>query len=160
MRSQAVVFSTLKSGSTELRCRVFRSDGSVFVWVFVETWAVELAEGDSNCWLAFFFFLISAAISTLCAAWILLVLNIVKWWTENSPLPFCRWRNALTAPGFVLNFLLYSPLYVSFSVNDAFTDVNFTYAIGSNAPPYQDRAWLLNFKLVTIYSNNIKSSGW
>ena len=47
--------------------------------------------------------------------------------------------------------MLLQNVYVSFSVNDAFTDVQITHALDTNILPYNDRAWLLNFTPVTIW---------
>ena len=48
--------------------------------------------------------------------------------------------------------MLLQNLYVPFSINGAFTDVQVTHdAMGTNTPPYHHRCWLLNFVLVTIW---------
>ncbi|MED6237276.1 hypothetical protein ATANTOWER_021960, partial [Ataeniobius toweri] len=47
--------------------------------------------------------------------------------------------------------MLLQNLYVPFSNNDAFTDVQVTHdAMGTNIPPYHQRCWLLNFTLIII----------
>ena len=44
--------------------------------------------------------------------------------------------------------MLLQNVYISFSVNGAFT-VQVTHAVGTNTPPYHDRPW--NFTVVTIW---------
>uniref|UniRef100_A0AAR2KV92 Uncharacterized protein n=1 Tax=Pygocentrus nattereri TaxID=42514 RepID=A0AAR2KV92_PYGNA len=46
--------------------------------------------------------------------------------------------------------VLLQNLYVPFSINGAFTDVQVTPAMGTNPPPHHQRYWLLNFALKTI----------
>ena len=41
-------------------------------------------------------------------------------------------------------------LYLPFSIDVAFKDVQVTHAIGTNAPPCRYRCWLLNFTLMTL----------
>ena len=47
--------------------------------------------------------------------------------------------------------MLLQHLYVPFSINGAFTDVQVTHAMGTNIPPYHHICWLLNFLLITIW---------
>ncbi len=42
-------------------------------------------------------------------------------------------------------------LYVLFSINDAITEVQVTFAKGTDTTPYHDRPWLLDLLLVTVW---------
>ncbi len=42
-------------------------------------------------------------------------------------------------------------LYVLFSINGAITEVQVTFAKGTDTTPYQDRPWLLDLLLVTVW---------
>ncbi|MEQ2291216.1 hypothetical protein AMECASPLE_011155 [Ameca splendens] len=46
--------------------------------------------------------------------------------------------------------MLLQNLHVPFSINGAFTDVEVTYAIGTDTAPYHHTGWLLNLALITM----------
>ena len=46
--------------------------------------------------------------------------------------------------------VLLQTLYVPFSINGAFTDVQVPHATGTNTAPYHHRCWLLNFASITV----------
>ena len=46
--------------------------------------------------------------------------------------------------------VLLQNLYVPFSINGAFTDVQVPHATGTNTAPYHHRCWLLNFASITV----------
>lgn len=47
--------------------------------------------------------------------------------------------------------MLFQNLYISFSINDALTDVPATHILCTSAPPYNHKGWLLNCKLITSW---------
>ncbi len=47
--------------------------------------------------------------------------------------------------------ILCSKIYVLFSINGAITEVQVTFAKGTDTTPYHDRPWLLDLLLVTVW---------
>ena len=47
--------------------------------------------------------------------------------------------------------MLLQNLYVPFSTDGAFTDVQVHHSTGTYTPPYHHRCWLLNFALITVW---------
>ncbi len=74
----------------------------------------------------------------VCRMWFCIVLLKYAWTSLEK---MSSWRQHIVLPN----------LYVLFSINGAITEVQVTFAKGTDTTPYHDRPWLLDLLLVTVW---------
>ncbi len=83
-------------------------------------------------------FLRSQDFCNVCRMWFCIVLLKYAWTSLEK---MSSWRQHIVLQN----------LYVLFSINGAITEVQVTFAKGTDTTPYHDRPWLLDLLLVTVW---------
>ncbi len=80
----------------------------------------------------------AARTCNVCRMWFCIVLLKYAWTSLEK---MSSWRQHIVLQN----------LYVLFSINGAITEVQVTFAKGTDTTPYHDRPWLLDLLLVTVW---------
>ncbi len=80
----------------------------------------------------------AAGLCNVCRMWFCIVLLKYAWTSLEK---MSSWRQHIVLQN----------LYVLFSINGAITEVQVTFAKGTDITPYHDRPWLLDLLLVTVW---------
>ncbi len=83
-------------------------------------------------------FLRRPGLCNVCRMWFCIVLLKYAWTSLEN---MSSWRQHIVLQN----------LYVLFSINGAITEVQVTFAKGTDTTPYHDRPWLLDLLLVTVW---------
>ncbi len=83
-------------------------------------------------------FLRQPGLCNVCRMWFCIVLLKYAWTSLEK---MSSWRQHIVLQN----------LYVLFSINGAITEVQVTFAKGTDTTPYHDRPWLLDLLLVTVW---------
>ncbi len=81
---------------------------------------------------------VGPGLCNVCRMWFCIVLLKYAWMSLEK---MSSWRQRIVLQN----------LYVLFSINGAITEVQVTFAKGTDTTPYHDRPWLLDLLLVTVW---------